>query len=303
MNTQDFEIENKILIRYRGKGSSAVSPRKTVHVSIPDGVIKIGDSAFSCCNGIGSIEIPDSVISIGVDAFYNCKNLKYINLPESLTKIESEAFQDCTALENIMLPAQLQHLGTAVFPRSLKLKQFPDGFLILNHILYEYLGSDKTVKIPEGVTHAIARSVNDWETPVEHVIFPESMRTFDYYTMTKSEETKSITWHGIQIFFDQEILYWREAVALAEQIRQFLQNPDRRKYRKILRNKRFDMISCLEDQAFRKILHTGRIYPDRHIDEYIRFTIENQYYTKQVILTDYKYQYCDFTETGENLKL
>ena len=133
MNTQDFEIENKILIRYRGKGSSAVSPRKTVHVSIPDGVIKIG-----------------------VDAFYNCKNLKYINLPESLTEIEDYAFQECTALEDIMLPEQIQRLGTAVFPRNLKLKQFPDGFLILNHILYEYLGSDKIVKIPEGVTHTMA---------------------------------------------------------------------------------------------------------------------------------------------------
>ncbi|MBR1529665.1 MAG: leucine-rich repeat domain-containing protein [Oscillospiraceae bacterium] len=280
MNTQDFEIENKILIRYRGKGSSAVSPRKTVHVSIPDGVIKIG-----------------------VDAFYNCKNLKYINLPESLTEIEDYAFQECTALEDIMLPEQIQRLGTAVFPRNLKLKQFPDGFLILNHILYEYLGSDKIVKIPEGVTHTMAQSVNNWGMPVEQVIFPESIQTFNPYTMIMSEETKSITWKGIQIFLAENILYWREAIELAEYIRYFLQNPDHKKSGRFLRRREFDMLSFLEDQVFQEILHTRRIYSDQDIDKYIRFTIENQYYIKQVILTDYKYQYCDFTETGENLKL
>ena len=42
---------------------------------IPDGVTRIGDSAFSGCERLISIEIPDSVASIGYQAFHYCGSL------------------------------------------------------------------------------------------------------------------------------------------------------------------------------------------------------------------------------------
>lgn len=41
-------------------------------ITIPNGVTKIGGSAFRGCTGLTSMTIPDSVTSIGVRVFYNC---------------------------------------------------------------------------------------------------------------------------------------------------------------------------------------------------------------------------------------
>ena len=61
-----FNKDKTILIAYRAKDTNYV---------IPDGVIKIGDGAFSRCESLINIVIPDSVTSIGDRAFSRCNNL------------------------------------------------------------------------------------------------------------------------------------------------------------------------------------------------------------------------------------
>lgn len=58
--SEDFEIQDGVLIKYKGKGG---------HVVIPDGVACIGFRAFDGCKNLTNITIPDSVTSIGDDAF------------------------------------------------------------------------------------------------------------------------------------------------------------------------------------------------------------------------------------------
>ena len=59
-----FKIENGILKQY-------VKENSVTEVTIPDGVTKIGDSAFSCCSSLTSVHIPDGVAKIGDSAFYS----------------------------------------------------------------------------------------------------------------------------------------------------------------------------------------------------------------------------------------
>ena len=47
-------------------------------ITIPEGVTRIGDYAFSGCSSLTSITIPNSVTSIGESVFSNCNNLKTI---------------------------------------------------------------------------------------------------------------------------------------------------------------------------------------------------------------------------------
>ena len=64
-------------------------------------VTSIGNSAFSMCPGLTSVDIPDGVTSIGNRAFSRCSGLTSVTIPGSVTSIGGRAFGDCSALTKI----------------------------------------------------------------------------------------------------------------------------------------------------------------------------------------------------------
>ena len=124
-----FEISNGVLIKYHGD-------QAVVHV--PDGVVRIGEGAFTkpvtflgyggpppmCSWGgmetsetnvgtheelcgfefIREIYLPASVETIGAHAFQSCVNLEYIHLPSRLRSIGTHAFARCHSLKQIEVP-------------------------------------------------------------------------------------------------------------------------------------------------------------------------------------------------------
>ena len=102
----DFEIENGVLVRYRGKGGDVI---------VPDGVKSIAPGAFRGCGGLTSVTIPDGVTSIWGEAFRGCSRLTGITLPASVTVIGGGAFEGCSGLADIALPAGLTEIGNSAF--------------------------------------------------------------------------------------------------------------------------------------------------------------------------------------------
>ena len=96
------------------------------HISIPNSVIRIGSRAFhyamrSDGSSIISVTIPEGVIYIGEQAFKNCRALNSITVPNSVTHIGSGAFENCSELASVTMSTNLQEIGVGVFAGCNKL--------------------------------------------------------------------------------------------------------------------------------------------------------------------------------------
>lgn len=60
----------------------------------------IGDSAFSNCTNLTTVELGDGVTSIGTSAFIRCTQLPSITIGSGVTSIGKNAFNGCAALTN-----------------------------------------------------------------------------------------------------------------------------------------------------------------------------------------------------------
>lgn len=47
-----------------------------VYVQIPEGVVELGEKAFSLCYSLISLKLPSTLINVGEEAFNNCFNMK-----------------------------------------------------------------------------------------------------------------------------------------------------------------------------------------------------------------------------------
>lgn len=111
--SQDFEINNGVLMKYVGKGGN---------VKVPDGVTVIGNRAFYGCTDVTSIRLPDGVKEIGIQAFHRCTSLTDIQIPQSVTTIGFSAFSFCIRLTNVYIPDHVTSLGTMLFYGCTRIK-------------------------------------------------------------------------------------------------------------------------------------------------------------------------------------
>ncbi|MBR2743283.1 MAG: leucine-rich repeat protein [Clostridia bacterium] len=88
-----YTKDMKTLLMYPGGKSGAYT--------VLSGVTSIAEGAFSCCDGITSVEIPEGVTSIGSYAFYTCRNLTSATIPSTAASIGELAFAWCQSLTSI----------------------------------------------------------------------------------------------------------------------------------------------------------------------------------------------------------
>ncbi len=84
-------------------------------ITLPTTLISIGQYAFLFCSALRAISIPDKVTIIPYGAFEDCSNLRPVTLPKNLTTIESRAFRDCSALPDITIPNTVTSIGNDAF--------------------------------------------------------------------------------------------------------------------------------------------------------------------------------------------
>ena len=104
----EFEIGAGSLIAYHGNAGT---------VQVPDGVQKIGLSAFENNRTVQSVTLPDGVTTLGKNAFRNCSALRSVVIPGSVELVNLESFAGCAALERLELGEGVRKL---IFEDALK---------------------------------------------------------------------------------------------------------------------------------------------------------------------------------------
>ena len=173
MSTNDFVIENGVLIEYNGSEKDVV---------IPDGVTAIGDVAFFKCDLLESIKIPESVTSVGNGAFEGCKSLKNITIPDCVTTIGEGAFAYCESLENISIPDSVTDIGGnspfngGAFTNCASLKSVTIGKSVVNIPKYVFLNctSLTNIEIRNGVQKVFRKAFYNCSS-LRRIIFPDSI--------------------------------------------------------------------------------------------------------------------------------
>ena len=91
--------------------------KNIIYVTLNDGLLTIGDSAFSECSAIINLSIPSSVTTIGSSAFFRLRALRYVTfLGESnLKTIGTSAFYQCDELDEIIIPDSVETIGANAF--------------------------------------------------------------------------------------------------------------------------------------------------------------------------------------------
>lgn len=133
INGNLYNKEKTVLIWY------AIGKTET-SFTIPDGVTKIGDNAFSCFNSkLKSVIISDSVTTIGNSAFFECTSLSSIKIGKGVKIICDSAFCDCWGLNSIIIPNGVTYIGKHVFYDCKKIKSITLPKSVM-YIGYEAIG-------------------------------------------------------------------------------------------------------------------------------------------------------------------
>ncbi len=164
---EDFEIENGVLVKYKGLGTEVMIPAgvtsigsyafegndSLINVNLPDTVTEIGNGTFGECSNLKKINFPDHLNSIGDGAFYHCGSLEEVILPESLGRIGEEAFYGCWNISSITIPGNVTKIADRVFAQCMDLTSviISEGVEDIGAQAFYRCMALKTVTIPDSV--------------------------------------------------------------------------------------------------------------------------------------------------------
>lgn|GEM_PF-3621261 len=109
-------IEEEAFIRCGLVTVGGITAMGTYGVTLPQGLMEIGDGAFSFCQLAGSVAIPDTVTRIGQNAFAANANLgPYVAIPGSVQVIGDGAFSHCPRIAEVHMEEGVETIGNNVF--------------------------------------------------------------------------------------------------------------------------------------------------------------------------------------------
>lgn len=121
LNTSNRFVNLKLFISELDTISSLYSCTKLVGIIIPEGIKKIGESAFNGCTNLSSVVLPNSLETLSYRDFNGCVSLRSLTLPEGLKTLNIQCLSE-TGLTSIHLPASVTSIAGDCFTSSMSLQ-------------------------------------------------------------------------------------------------------------------------------------------------------------------------------------
>lgn len=144
------------------RSNAFIYNKNLVNVTLPDGLLYIGDGAFSGCDSLSSITLPTCLAYIGDGAFCGCK-LSEITLPLGLTHIGYGAFKSMQ-IKNVISKSPYFN--------------YNNGCLIDLHArsVIAFLSDKESVEVPTGITHIGDEAFYDCKNLI-NLILPDEIKS------------------------------------------------------------------------------------------------------------------------------
>lgn len=188
------------------------------HIELPESLSSVEDWAFAECDRLEELILPEGVSKIGSYALYHLPNCTVTILngsEDEKTKIydssfgwEDELFGDCLAdVKMVKAPygskamrcAMLWNLPFIPLAGTPKIYTYMDGvFCCEGTKLHKYLGHEKTVRVPEGITVLGEDAFRGNYGGVEHIYLPDSVVTIEPCAFCWATSLKTIEGSGVK---------------------------------------------------------------------------------------------------------
>ncbi len=161
--------------------------------SVPDGIVKIGDSAFAYCDKLTDVQIPQSVTAIGEYAFLRCIGLKSIELPTSVSTIGQSAFSRCTGITEFVIPNPVSIIESFTFwgCDSLTKITIPDSITEINTCAFMDCIKLDGVILPAGLTTLKSNAFKGCESLTE-ITIPGGVDTISGFAFGNCSSLKKV---------------------------------------------------------------------------------------------------------------
>ena len=103
-------------------GENAFTWTALQRVTLPEGLARIEDSAFSFCYALKEINLPDSLTYIGEHAFSETV-ITEISIPENVSVLKNGVFLRCNALTSVIIGSGVKEIEANVFMYCTSLKE------------------------------------------------------------------------------------------------------------------------------------------------------------------------------------
>lgn len=194
---------------FESLSSVSISRGVLTEITVPDGILSLGESCFSAQYHLTKASLPDSIIAIGARCFSSCEALTEIKIPP-VSAIPQSCFYACTALQSVEIPDTVTLVDYGAFDKCTALQSvsIPDSVTELKVNAFSRCSGLLNVKLSQSLSKLYSAAFEGC-TSLQTITLPVSLTYMEGDIFDNCTSLQTVYYEGNQMQFDQ-ISKWSE---------------------------------------------------------------------------------------------